>query len=103
MSISCVNRGDDGFLIRVDGVFDYTLHTDFKDVINKIKEEAPLSCTVDMSGVSSMDSSALGMMMLLRSELISTGQVIDIVHCQPQIYLLFKTANFDRYFTFMDQ
>jgi len=100
MSIS-FDVGSDGFSIKITGDFDYTLHEDFRGVMDSAESSGSGKYTVDLSGVDEMDSSALGMLLLLRDKCGSEGREIDVLGCKPEIYALFKTANFDNYFNFI--
>ena len=45
-----------------------------------------------------MDSSALGMLLLLRERAGGDRAAIEITHCSPEIRKIFAVSNFDRLF-----
>jgi anti-anti-sigma factor len=51
-----------------------------------------------MAGTDYMDSSALGMLLLLRERVGNDKAEIAITHCNPEIRKIFKISNFDRLF-----
>ena len=60
------NVSDDGnsVVINISGRFDFNAHHDFRNIYRNEKSDA--AYTIDMSGTEYIDSSALGMLLLLR-------------------------------------
>jgi len=101
MSISFIEDSDGIFSMKIQGDFDYTLHEDFREVMSSAESSGLSRFTVNMSDVDEMDSSALGMLLLLRDSCGVDDRKIEIAGCRPEIYALFMTANFDKYFNFI--
>ncbi|MEE9402492.1 MAG: STAS domain-containing protein, partial [Desulfobacteria bacterium] len=79
------------------GRFDITTYKDFGEAY-KDKLDSVSKCVVDMAEVEYVDSSALGMLLMLRERSGGDSAAIDIVNCSAGIKNIFKTANFDRLF-----
>jgi len=91
------NRGNDGDVtITITGRFDFNDHTAFRDAYR----DAPGSSkfVVDMSSTDYMDSSALGMLLLLREHAGGDKAKIAIGGCKPEIKKILTIANFQKLF-----
>lgn len=89
---------EDNFVtITLEERFNFEIHRDFRDAYSKHPPAS--SFIVDMSRVEYLDSSALGMLLLLREFAGGDKSTISIVHCKPTVERIFKVANFDRLFT----
>jgi anti-anti-sigma factor len=80
--------------LRITGRFDFRLIKDFQAVLAK----EPHTWVVELAGVDYVDSSALGMLLLLRERVRGDAQRVQLrgVHGQPRDVLLM--AKFDRMF-----
>ncbi|MEE8299959.1 MAG: STAS domain-containing protein [Desulfatiglandales bacterium] len=83
--------------ISITGRFDITTYKDFGEAY-KDKLDSVSKCVVDMAEVEYLDSSALGMLLMLRERSGGDSAAIDIVNCTPGVKNILKTANFDRLF-----
>jgi anti-anti-sigma factor len=85
---------DDTVTIHISGRFDYRLIKDFQQLLAR----SPRTWVVDMSSVDYVDSSALGMLLLLRERVHGESQRVHLrgVHGQPRDVLVM--AKFDRMF-----
>jgi anti-anti-sigma factor len=81
--------------IRVKGRFDYTCHKAFK---NTFSTEKGISYNVDLSEIAYLDSSALGMLLLLRDHAGGDKAQIRLVHVNGDVVDILKIANFHRLF-----
>ena len=90
--------GEDGCLtINVAGRFDFSLHQEFRDAYEKV-EPAPPAIRVDMGSAEYLDSSALGMLLLLRERAGGDRSDIAIVNCSPAINKILTISNFHKLF-----
>jgi len=89
-----VTDNQDTVTIQLSGRFDFRLVKDFQELLAK----EPKTWVVDLSGVDYVDSSALGMLLLLRDRVRGDAQRIHLrgVHGQPRAVL--TMAKFDRMF-----
>lgn len=86
--------------INIAGRFDYKVSQDFRDSYRQVPGHSSMSYYVDLSDASYMDSSALGMLLLLREHAKSRGGSVFIERPSKQIDNILKVANFEQLFTF---
>ena len=91
--------GDDGnsVQVKITGRFDFNAHHDFRNVYRN--EKASAAYTIDMSGTDYIDSSALGMLLLLREHAGNESANITIQGCNEDIKKIFAISNFEKLFT----
>lgn len=96
MSIQCVKAAGDGHevQIKVSGRFDFSMHRLFREVWSEAGK-AP-KCVIDMRETSYVDSSALGMLLLLREDY----QKVEIRNCPAAVRKVFSIAKFETLFDF---
>lgn len=90
---------DDGsqLTIDVDGRFDFSVHQDFRRAYKD--QPASLHYRVNLTRASYMDSSALGMLLLLRDHAGGDNHSVELaVKSAPEIERVLTIANFDRMF-----
>lgn len=98
MSIStAVSSGGDKVTISVSGKFDFQLYDDFRSAYS----ETPGSGTayeVNLSGTDYLDSSALGMLLLLREHAGGDSSKIEITQISDDVRKVLEVANFGKLF-----
>jgi anti-anti-sigma factor len=84
----------------VKGSFDFSLHREFRDSYEKNSDDLQSShkYVVDLRQTSYMDSSALGMLLLLKDYADSKKSRITIL-CGSEVREILAIANFDNIFT----
>lgn len=82
--------------IVIKGRFDFNDHTDFRESYRKYSPNADY--TLDMSDADYMDSSALGMLLLLREHAGGDNARIEVIGCKPEIKKILAIANFQKLF-----
>ena len=97
MSIS-VTESDDGAVVNIaiKGRFIFDMHRDFRDAYRN--RPAAKTYVLDLAGTEYMDSSALGMLLLIREHVGADNDRVVIKDASPQIRKLLKMARFDRFF-----
>lgn len=83
--------------VSVEGRFDYRVYDSFKSTYSSLPETSK-QINVDLSETYYMDSSALGMLLMLR-EHVGRAVKIMLVHPQPEVMRVLTIANFDKLFS----
>jgi anti-anti-sigma factor len=81
--------------IRVKGRFDFGKHVQFKQVYEGLRLE---SVVVDLKEATYLDSSALGMLLLLRDHVGGSDPDIRVVHASPDVRKILAISNFEKLF-----
>lgn len=97
MSIS--TSEDNGKLtIKIDGRFDFSIHQEFRaayenagNTINQYE--------IDMRTTSYLDSSALGMLLLLRDYAGGDSSSVSITNTSPDVKKILTISNFEQLFS----
>lgn len=83
--------------IAVNGRFDFSAHQEFRKAYERPGAK-PQKIVIDMAGANYLDSSALGMLLLLRDYAGGEKASIAIVNCNTEIKNIFTASNFDQLF-----
>lgn len=83
--------------IAVQGRFDFSAHQDFRKAYESVST-LPQRYRVDMREATYLDSSALGMLLLLRDYAGGDGADISIVNCNDDVKKILTISNFDQLF-----
>jgi anti-anti-sigma factor len=83
--------------INVEGRFDFSVHQDFRNAYEDL-EMSPDSYSVDMRETTYLDSSALGMLLLLRDHAGGDEASIKITNCNDDVRKILVISNFGRLF-----
>ena len=84
--------------INISGRFDYRLSRQFRKAYRQIPDHDGITFHVDLRNTSYIDSSALGMMLLLREYAKCKGGSVIIDSPSEQIDKILKVANFEQLF-----
>ena len=84
--------------ISIQGRFDFSAHQDFRSAYESL-DAAPNTYLVDMNETTYLDSSALGMLLLLRDHAGGDSANIKIVNCSPDVKKILTISNFEQLFT----
>ena len=95
-----VNHANGQARLSLRGRFDFTCHRGFKQAYEEAFAAGGISeVVVDMSEVDYLDSSALGMLLLLRDKGKSLGKQVSLANCAGTVRDVLRVANFDKLFT----
>lgn len=83
--------------ITIEGRFDFSLHSDFRSAYEGAGSEAK-SFLIDLGETSYIDSSALGMLLLLRDFAGGGESDITIANCNDDVKKVFTVSNFHQLF-----
>jgi len=85
------------YSIIMDQEFDYTEYLDFKGAYEKIPNEAKY-LELNLKKTNHIDSSALGMMLLMNESVHNKVCQINIINSNPNVMKIFEISQFKRIF-----
>lgn len=83
--------------INIQGRFDFNAHQAFRDAYQRADYTAQ-RYVVDLSGATYLDSSALGMLLLLRDHGGGDKANIRLINCNPDVRKVLSVSNFEQLF-----
>jgi len=99
MSFTTQLSGDGRSLtISIQGRFDFSRHLEFRDCYENLSMD-PVSYCLDLGETTYLDSSALGMLLLLRDRVGGDRSCIEIINCSPDIKKVLTISNFQQLFS----
>ncbi len=94
-----VSETNNAVMIYITGRFDFNLHRDFRHAYEDVQQRLPKPAfTIDLGGTEYMDSSALGMLLLLREYAGGDQAAVSIINARPEVKKILDIANFNRLF-----
>jgi len=89
---------DDGrkLTISIDGRFDFNMHSDFRSAYRELP--ASTEFIIDLSKATFMDSSAMGMLLLLREHAGEKSANICLKNCNSDIRKILSISSLDKMF-----
>lgn len=98
MEVTVSNVGGQAAL-RLRGRFDFNSHREFREAADKVLAEADVKgIQVDLAGVDYLDSSALGMLLMLRDRCKSAGKEVSLANSRGAVKEVLEIANFSKLF-----
>ena len=88
---------DKVLLISIDGDFDFKLLHQFRTVYSSISDTSK-NIVIDMMGTSTINSSALGMLLNMQRFLKKPDREITIINCNDGVRKVFEITRFDKKF-----
>lgn len=99
MTVSAHPSADGSELtIKVSGRFDFSAHQEFRQTYESGPAEVS-SYVIDMTDATYLDSSALGMLLLLRDHAGGDSASIRIINCNSDVKKILTISNFGQLFT----
>ncbi len=95
---STVSADGKDITINISGRFDFAVQNEFRNCYHSTGPEDGISFTIDMSKASYMDSSALGMLLMMREHLGGNSANITISSSSADISNILNVANFQSLF-----
>jgi len=93
---SHVSADGNQLTIAIKGRFDFAKHQEFRDAYERGCK--PNSVVVDLKEATYIDSSALGMLLLLRDHAGGDEGEIKVVNCSQDVRKTLAISNFDKLF-----
>lgn len=89
--------------LRLEGTFTFEEHVPFRDATQMLLEAARTPhLTLDLSGLDYMDSSALGMLLLLKEKAEMKGIKVILVKPSPSVMQILRIVQFGRLFDIVE-
>jgi anti-anti-sigma factor len=90
---------DDGrkLTIAINGRFDFGAHQQFRDAYERVYPK-PTTYVIDLAQANYLDSSALGMLLLLRDHAGGETSTVDIINSSSDVKKILAISNFDKLF-----
>lgn len=86
--------------LHMKGRFDFNVHRSFKDAYDPLLlQEGVSSLEIDLGDVEYLDSSALGMLLLVRERAEAVGKHVLLSRPNPTVVQILEIANFGKLFT----
>jgi anti-anti-sigma factor len=94
-----VERHDAKMALKLQGRFDVSAHRTFRDAYTPGLTAAEVrEFEVDLGAVDYLDSSALGMLLLLREKAQTASKTVALKNCTGTVKQIVDIANFGRLF-----
>lgn len=83
--------------IVISGRFDFGAHQEFRNAYERVSS-TPRRYVVDLKDTTYLDSSALGMLLLLRDHAGGDSAQIRLLNCKPDVRKILAISNFEQLF-----
>ncbi len=83
--------------INIKGRFDFSVHQEFRSCYENVDDD-PREYVIDMKDTTYLDSSALGMLLLLRDHAGGDKSHIKIKNCSNDVKKILTISNFEQLF-----
>jgi len=85
--------------ISINGRFDFNLYKDFRDAYEAALNKGNIKFIINLSQTEYMDSSALGMLLVLKERTGGDNSSIVLKNCNKEIKNILSISNFDKLFS----
>lgn len=86
-------------VIKLSGRFDFNTHRDFRSAYEPlVADSAVREIRVDFEGVDYLDSSALGMLLMLRDKMNGASKEVSLANVKGSVKQVLDIANFGKLF-----
>ncbi len=92
-----LSEAGDQLKIVIAGRFDFSLHAEFRDAYRNLPPDTQF--VIDLSQTIFMDSSAMGMLLLLREFAGEESADIRLLNCSPEVRKVLSISNLDKMFS----
>lgn len=97
-TISIDTSGETG-RISISGAFDFNCSREFREACGKVLATRNVRhVEVELAKSDYIDSSALGMLLLLREESAAAAKTLKLVHCGETVRQVLQVAHFETLF-----
>lgn len=86
-------------VVKLSGRFDFNAHRDFRGAYEPLMENTVVSAiAIDLEGVDYLDSSALGMLLMLRDKTLGNAKALSLRNARGGVKQVLEIANFGKLF-----
>lgn len=86
-------------VVKLQGRFDFNSHREFRECMDGVLLQAGVrEIVVDLEGVEYLDSSALGMLLMLRDKARGSSKEVVLANCKGAVKQVLDIANFGKLF-----
>ena len=86
-------------VVKLTGRFDFNTHREFRGAYEPLVSDVAIrTVVVDLSGVDYLDSSALGMLLMLRDKLGGANKEVALTGVRGNVKQVLDIANFGKLF-----
>lgn len=94
-----INKDNGNVTVKLTGRFDFNAHREFRAAYEPLVTDAEVrSVVVDMGGVEYLDSSALGMLLMLRDKVGAANKSLTLMNVRGSVKQVLDIANFGKLF-----
>jgi anti-anti-sigma factor len=94
-----VTKDSNKATLKLNGRFDFNTHRDFRAAYEPLLADGAVKAvTVDFAGVDYLDSSALGMLLMLRDKMSGVNKDVSLTGVQGNVKQVLDIANFGKLF-----
>jgi anti-anti-sigma factor len=87
-------------VVRLQGRFDFSAHREMRECCGKLLESGEVrELDIDFGGVDYLDSSALGMLLLLKERADAASKRVALHNCKGTVRQVLDIANFGKVFS----
>lgn len=95
-----VTTGNGRSVIRLNGRFDFNAHREFREAMEEaLGDPGSREVAVDLAEVDYLDSSALGMLLMLRDKASGSNRTVSLANSRGTVRQVLEIANFGKLFT----
>ena len=98
-----VTKENNRALVRLSGRFDFNTHREFRNAVEPLAGDATVTqVVIDFTDVEYLDSSALGMLLMLRDRMNSAKKGLTIAGVHGNVKQVLEIANFGQLFHILE-
>jgi len=98
MQVTVTKNGKQA-VVKLTGRFDFNTHREFRAAVDPLWVDPELAAvTIDFSGVEYLDSSALGMLLMLRDKIDGAKKELKLTGVHGNVKQILDIANFGKLF-----
>jgi len=94
-----ISKHEGAVRMSLQGRFDFNAHREFRGSYDAVINDAEVrEVEVDLGGVDYLDSSALGMLLLLKERAAAAHKTVALSNCRGMVAQVLEVANFNKLF-----